>query len=267
METVEKLRRLDGDIEDFFLLLLLPLTVDHDTPNTKTVNIRCEDILGPWVGDKEKGARDDNFSLLSMSFNLDPTHRYMLAGELGRMRSDFEMIDNDNALLLGKMKNSVVLKKHVVRKDLTDVARYKFTCHSSHHNVHHNVDTHKDTHKDTHQKVGDRGCERNEGNDNAATPSRSSNMSLRALAVASAKKGRGRRGEEGNEKDNEGGEEAKVSPKDTKVSSKVIYHDHTTLESGDSGRGQEERRLQQDADYDDCNESTGLLSFHDSMIP
>ena len=169
---------------------------------------------------------------------------------------------NDNAPLLGKMKDSVVLKKHVVRKDLTES-----TCHSSHHNVHHNVDTHKDTHKDTHQKVGDRGCERNEGNDNAATPSRSSNMSLRALAVASAKKGRGRRGEEGNEKDNEGGEEAKVSPKDMMVSPKDIYHDHSTFESGDSGRGQEKRRLQQndDDDDDDCNDSSPLLSFYDCV--
>jgi hypothetical protein len=64
----------------------------------------------------------------------------------------------------------------------------------------------------------------------------------------------------------------KVSPKYVKVSLKDIYHDNSTFESGDIGREQENRRLQQndDGDDDDCNDSSPLLSFHDSinsMIP
>ena len=139
METVEKLRRLDGDIEDFSFLLMLPLT-HRNEKDKKNVNIRCADIVGPWVehekthpssfdvrmahgGVSEGKIRDHNFSLLSMSFNLDPTHRHFISAEMNRMRSDFEMgTDNGNCVaLIDSMKNSVSLKKNIVRKDLPDL--------------------------------------------------------------------------------------------------------------------------------------------------
>ena len=66
----ERLSRVDNDPEEFAFLLL----------SCEAMDVKCEDILGPWInsGDDDAalvGERRKDFSLLSYSFNLNTAMR------------------------------------------------------------------------------------------------------------------------------------------------------------------------------------------------
>jgi len=101
----------DGDLEQLARMLFLP-----PTPDSPLGEITCDDILGPWNGDfnDPNSKRDPNFSLLSYSFNLNPTNRHQIGTELSQIVSGKELAHTAEG---SKSKEFVALQEgSIVRK-------------------------------------------------------------------------------------------------------------------------------------------------------
>ncbi len=91
IESAQKLMKLDSDPDLFLTLMFTPIKfVDASTGKTVT-NILCSDILGPYKNSKVKDERDSSFSLLSYSYNVNPTMAKQISQELQHFSSEVEI--------------------------------------------------------------------------------------------------------------------------------------------------------------------------------
>jgi hypothetical protein len=90
LSRAEKLLRLDDDPEIFATLLTLDYKTSNSEGEVGRVLILLEDILGPGQSSSD---RDRNFSLLSYSFNLNPSLRRQIAADMTGIMSEYELLD------------------------------------------------------------------------------------------------------------------------------------------------------------------------------
>lgn len=97
IRSVHQLMRLDGDPEEFLLLLQMPLR-GEDVPTDSVdsnLPLTCEDVLGPL--DETTYQRDRNFSLLQHSYNLNPALRRQISFEMSEIVAEHELYDATNS--------------------------------------------------------------------------------------------------------------------------------------------------------------------------
>jgi hypothetical protein len=112
VEPLEKLMRLDSDPEVFAVLLCgsthhtqnhgnNPYALRGNSRASRSLLIRCQDVLGPLMHSDAQSSceRDKNFSLLSYSFNLNPSMAKQIGIELQTIETGFEFLRKQEASL------------------------------------------------------------------------------------------------------------------------------------------------------------------------
>jgi len=119
IKSSEKLSRLDGDPEVFSIFLMS--LIKKPLADKKTLTITCKDILGPLDPANQNNKRDLNFSLLSYSYNLNPSMCHQIGLEMDELVSDYQICDRNNNSSASMHKRSIIRKQELFSKTSRDL--------------------------------------------------------------------------------------------------------------------------------------------------